>query len=700
MAHSPARFDEEELGAVYDPRLLRRLLTYARPHVGAIALGVVLLLSVSALELLQPFLVKVAIDDLLASGKATPGSLLGLAGAYLAVLTLSGGLTYGQSLLIQSTGQRIVQRIREDVFGHLQGLSLSFFDRNPVGRLVTRVSNDTETLNEMYTSVLVNLFRDVFVIAGTMVVMLRLDWRLALVGMAVLPAIAAAAFTFQKLIRQAWRLVRVKLARVNATLAENFSGMRIIQAFAREGRQLDEFHEVNQDLYEASWAQLRIAAMFRPLIDLVAQLALALLLWYGGLRAMEGAVTVGTLYVFTSYLRQLYTPIGELAEKFNILQSAMASGERLVQLLDTRPEIEDPPAGSQTGGVLAAAESGLARKAGKWAGSDESGESAREGEPGDPGEARRQAGKPDGDGRNYQVDGPDNKGEASKVRGTAGSGKDVLATGGQAAGKSGSASQPPGRRRMGGRIDLVGVSFAYDGENWVLHDVDLTVHPGQTVAFVGHTGAGKSTILNLVARFYDPQRGQVLLDGVDVRAMAQADVRRALGIVLQEPFLFTGTLADNIRLSAAMSDDEVEAVLRMAGGHHLLETLPDGIHTTVSERGASLSTGERQIVCFARALARDPAVLVLDEATASVDSHTERLILDALLERAGTRTTLVVAHRLATVWHADQIVVLHKGRVREVGTHGDLIARQGLYYKLWMLQSAMEPTSPASRGTL
>jgi ATP-binding cassette subfamily B protein len=598
-------FEEEELGKVYNPKLFRRLLGYARPYRHLLALAVVLLLTVAALDLLKPYLVKLAIDRLSEPGNPW-NDLLNLAAVYAGALMVDGVIAYGNALLIQSTGQRIVQTIREEVFGHLQRLSLSYFDRNPVGRLVTRVSNDTETLNEMYTSVLVNLFRDVFVIVGTLIVMFRLDWQLASIGVGMLPFIAVATFTFSRLMREAWRAVRIKLARVNATLAENFSGMRIIHAFAREARQLAEFQAVNQELYDASWKQLRIAASFRPLIDFLAQIALAGLLWFGAERALGGALGLGTLYVFTSYLRHLYNPIGDLAEKFNVMQAGMASGERLVQLLDTPPEVEDPPASP------AAA---------------------------DP----------------------------------------VILPGAISAGT-------PAR----GRIDLRGVSFAYSGEDWVLRDVDLTVEPGQTVAFVGHTGAGKSTIMSLVARFYDPGRGQVLVDGVDLRAMPQAEVRSKLGIVLQDPFLFTGTIADNIRLSSRMSDDEVEAVLLLAGGRHLLETLPEGIRTEVSERGASLSTGERQIVCFARALARDPAVLVLDEATASVDSHTEHLIQEALASRAGRCTTLIVAHRLATVQNADRIVVLHRGTVRESGTHADLLGHKGLYYKLWKLQASWE----------
>ncbi|MBI6546592.1 MAG: ABC transporter ATP-binding protein [Cyanobacteria bacterium NC_groundwater_1444_Ag_S-0.65um_54_12] len=596
--------EEEAIGKVYDPQIMRRLLSYAKHHGALLGFCIILLLGISLLQLAQPYLVKLAIDHELAPSAPTgavglPGGLWSLAIAYFAILLLNGTLQYSQALLIQETGQRIIQRIRQEVFDYLLTLDLAYFDRNPVGRLVTRVANDTETLNEMYTSVLVNLFRDLFVIAGTMIIMLRLDWQLALVGLIVFPFITLATLIFQRLVRAAWRRVRVKLAQINATLAENLSGMRIIQVFTREAAQAAEFRAISNDYYEASWSQLRVAALLRPVIDFLATLALVGLLWYGGLRSLHGTLELGTLYAFTAYLRQLYNPISEVAEKLNILQAAMASAERIFLLLDTRPQVSDPLWPVLPTSPLAASEA-----------------------------ARH------------------------------------------------------------GIIEFKDVWFAYQDERWVLRAISFAVAAGETVAFVGHTGAGKSSLMNLIARFYDVQRGQVLLDGHDVREWRQADLRHELGIVLQDPFLFTGTVGENICLDRTeLTETETGRFLQSAGGAALLSTLPEGLATRLAERGMGLSTGERQIIALARALAAKPAILILDEATANVDSHTEALIQRALSERSGTLTTLIVAHRLATVQHADRIIVLHKGRIREAGTHAELLATDGLYRKLWLLQS-------------
>jgi len=712
--------EEEALGKAYDARLMARLLTYAKPFWRIILLCIVLLGFIAAVDLARPYLLKVAIDDHLngiskpmlaypagqapagpgpvypfagkdfvrlphapadqgdayqiiivgtdkvlvqghvpqgsefakadppaggtldplitslapgrrmAAVKVTPPgqpafqvrgvvlnqqdadqfqkgdgpSVLNLALVYLALLLGGLVLNYGQTLLLQLTGQRIIFRIRQEVFGHLQRLPLAFFDRNPVGRLVTRVANDTEALSDMYTSVLVNLFRDVFVLLGIAVVMLRMHLKLGLLALAVMPFVGLVTFVYQQRARDAFRDVRVKLARINATLSENISGMRVVQIFRREKEQAGEFHAINQAHFDAGMRQLYIFAVFRPALDLLAQFALTLVIWYGGGQVIRGHLQFGVLIAFTSYIQQFFRPIQELAEKFNILQQAMASSERLFQLLDTEPSVADRP------------------------------------------EART----------------------LEKVRGA---------------------------------VEFDHVWFAYDGDNYVLRDVSFKVEPGQTVAFVGHTGAGKSSIMNLVSRFYDVQQGAVKVDGMDVRDVTQESLRRNIAVVMQDVFLFTGDVKGNIRLNAGrISDEEVRRAAATVGADTFIRRLPRSYDEPVAERGATLSAGERQLLAFARALAFDPAILVLDEATASIDSETEHLIQRALREVSKGRTTLIVAHRLSTIQHADQIIVLHKGKIREQGTHQELLAKQGLYYKLWRMQfEESRETAPGPAGT-
>ncbi|HEY9854657.1 MAG TPA: ABC transporter ATP-binding protein [Stenomitos sp.] len=596
--------EEEALAKGYDADLMGRLLAYARPHARAIALCILLLALLSALQLAQPYLVKTAIDQVLVPLAKLPVSeraarlpeLWWLVAAYAGTLVVSFGLSYGQSLLLQSTGQRIIYQIRQDLFTHLQQMSLSFFDANPVGRLVTRVTNDTETLNEMYTSVMVNLFRDFFSIVGILGMLWYLSPALTAVSCAVLPVVVGVVLVFRRLARENSRETRTRLARVNAFVAENLSGIRTIQLFNRESRQLQDFDAISSQYLTALWGHLRIFAIFRPALDLLASLALALVLWRGGLLSMHGALQLGTLYAFTSYVGRLFQPVNELAEKFNLLQAAMASSERIFQLLDTPPAIQDKPDAHVPEGLV-------------------------------------------------------------------------------------------------GGISFEHVWFAYDDEHWVLKDVSFEVKPGETVAFVGHTGAGKSSILSLVARFYEAQRGVVRVDGEDVRDLGQAALRRGIGFVLQDVFLFAGDVQANIRLDHPdITPEQVEAAARAVGADRFIRALPGGYAAKVSERGSTFSTGERQLIAFSRALAFDPAILVLDEATAHVDSETEAVIQETLSRLCAGRTTLIVAHRLSTIQHADRIVVLHKGEIREVGTHAQLLAQKGLYHKLWRLQ--FEPSRP------
>lgn len=510
----------------------------------------------------------------------------------LFLLVLLGGLLLGyiQTLILQYTGQKIIYNIRLQVFSHVQTLSLSFFDQNPVGRLVTRVTNDTEALNEMYTSVLVNLFKNIFMLVGILVMMLRLHVKLSLITFAVIPIIVAVTFLFRNLARKTYREIRGKLSKINAFLSEHLSGMKIVQIFAQEEEKFKEFNEINEDLKDSSMREIILFGIFRPIMYFLFNITLCLALGVGGLRVMEGSLSIGVLFAFIQYVALFFNPIQELAEQFNILQSAMAASERIFMLLDEEPAIQDP-------------------------------------------------------------------------------------------------KQPVDMPKIQGQIEFKNVWFAYEGEDWVLRDVSFTVEPGETVAFVGATGAGKTSILNLLSRYYEIQKGEILIDGVNIQKMSQQQLRSHIGLMLQDVFLFTGDITSNIRLNEErISDETVQQSAQYVNAHSFIEKLPGQYKEPVRERGATLSSGQRQLLSFARTLAFDPKILILDEATANIDTETEQLIQDGLVKLMEGRTTLVVAHRLSTIQHADHIIVLHKGKVREKGNHQELLKQKGIYYRLYQLQ--------------
>jgi ATP-binding cassette subfamily B protein len=614
--------EEEAIGKAYDARLMRRLLGYLRPYNVQVAVALVSIIAASVLQLAQPYLTKIAIDQHIATGDLQ--GLNGVAFAFLIILLASFTLEYIQTYTMQLTGQRVMFDIRMQIYDHLQRLDVRFYDRNPVGRLMTRVTTDVDVLNEMFTSGVVTVFGDVFTLAGIMIVMLMMDWRLALVSFLVLPLIGLVTQWFRRNVRESYRVVRIWIARINAFLQEHITGMSTIQLFRREPQTFDAFDRINATHRDANIDSIFYYAVFYPAIEVIGALAAALIIWYGGGRVLEGTATLGALVAFLQYSQRFFRPISDLSEKFNVLQGAMVSSERIFLLLDTKVEIESDKVKVQSG-------------------------------------------------QKFEVG-------SGEVR----------------SGEVGKPARNPS-------IVFDRVWFAYNDDDFVLRDVSFEVAAGERVAIVGATGAGKSTIINLLMRFYDVSRGRILIAGEDIRQIELAELRSLFSLVLQDVHLFSGTIGGNIRLgNESISDEEVWAAARAVHADSFIERLPGGMAAKVAERGATLSVGQKQLLSFARALAFDPRILVLDEATSSVDTETELLIRDALQVLMAGRTTIAIAHRLSTIQDMDKILVLHKGELRETGTHQELLARRGLYFKLYQLQykdqeRARDGIAPSSR---
>ncbi|MBW3630168.1 MAG: ABC transporter ATP-binding protein/permease [Gemmatimonadetes bacterium] len=605
---------------------VRRLLGYLRPYRARVALAISLLLCGAALEMVGPWLTQIAIDRALPEGDYK--LLWVLVGTYLAALVASFALDYAQGLLTTWLGQRVMYDLRVELFTHLQTLSLRYFDRNPVGRLMTRVTGDVEVLNELFSSGAVTVFGDLFTLFFILAAMLAMDWRLSLVTFSVLPFVFLAAFVFRSLVRNAYREIRVRVARINAFLQERITGMRVIHLFGREADTGLRFERVNRDHLDMQLRSITYYAAFFPVIEVLTAVSLALILWYGGGEATQGTVTVGVIAAFLQYARRFFRPIQDLSEKYNLLQGAMASSERIFGLLDTRPEIEDDPHPLH----LPADGRGEIEFRGVW---------FRYAAP--------HAAAPVVS-RQSSVSSPETAGPAT------GDWRPETGAGG-------------------------------GGGEWVLRGVSFRAAPGERVAIVGATGAGKSTIINLLMRFYEPQAGEILFDGIPIRRVPLAELRARIGLVLQDVFLFSEDARFNLSLGRPDIDEtRIRRAAERIGADPFIRRLPGGYDQPLGERGLSLSVGERQLVSFARALAFDPMVLVLDEATSSVDAELEAQIDRALSELMSGRTSLVIAHRLSTVVHADQILVLHHGEVRERGTHAELLKLGGLYSQLYELQ--------------
>ena len=565
-----------------------RLIAYMKPYVHWVIFALLLVLGLTAFDLYRPMLVGDAIDTFGANGDYDV--IIATAIKYAVVLALSFAFNIAQTWILQKTGQNIILQMRKDLYRHIQSLGSRYFDITPVGKLVTRVTNDVEALNEMYSGILVQLFRNIVKIVGLAGVMLVLDVRLAAISFVLMPLVIGLTVLCQKIARNIYRLYRTRLTDINTFLSEHLSGMKIIQIFGRQERKFEEFHDKNTKLYKAFYREMLMYAVFRPLIYILSILSLMIVLWFGSRNVFDEIISVGTLYIFSNYIRSFFDPIQELAEQFSTLQSSIASAEKIFTVMDEDefiPEVENP-------------------------------------------------------------------------------------------------KQPD---KITGKIEFDHVWFAYDGENYVLKDVSFVINPGEKVAFVGATGAGKSSILNLIGRYYDIQKGHIYIDGIDIRQLSKKQLRSAIGQMQQDVFIFEGDVAYNIRLNDdAITDAQVKAAAEYVNASHFIEKLPQGYHEPVTERGATFSAGERQLLSFARTLAHNPSILVMDEATANIDTETEILIQEALEKLMVGRTTIMVAHRLSTIQHADCIMVMHKGRICERGTHRELLEQDGIYRKLYELQ--------------
>lgn len=565
-----------------------RLIAYMKPYAHWVIFALLLVLGLTAFDLYRPMLVGDAIDTFGANGDYDV--IIATAIKYAVVLALSFAFNIAQTWILQKTGQNIILQMRKDLYRHIQSLGSRYFDITPVGKLVTRVTNDVEALNEMYSGILVQLFRNIVKIVGLAGVMLVLDVRLAAISFVLMPLVIGLTVLCQKIARNIYRLYRTRLTDINTFLSEHLSGMKIIQIFGRQERKFEEFHDKNTKLYKAFYREMLMYAVFRPLIYILSILSLMIVLWFGSRNVFDEIISVGTLYIFSNYIRSFLDPIQELAEQFSTLQSSIASAEKIFTVMDEDefiPEVENP-------------------------------------------------------------------------------------------------KQPD---KITGKIEFDHVWFAYDGENYVLKDVSFVINPGEKVAFVGATGAGKSSILNLIGRYYDIQKGHIYIDGIDIRQLSKKQLRSAIGQMQQDVFIFEGDVAYNIRLNDNdITDEQVKEAAEYVNASHFIEKLPQGYHEPVTERGATFSAGERQLLSFARTLAHNPSILVMDEATANIDTETEILIQEALEKLMDGRTTIMVAHRLSTIQHADCIMVMHKGRICERGTHRELLEQDGIYRKLYELQ--------------